>query len=341
MGLAIAAEKNTPYPGAIAFGISIPAWVRDECDYWVQQIQYTSDPLQDWYGGSSYNLGSSPNYVNLLKTGNLLFEMHFCNPNTYKPNNWRYDAAVMYIEKHWRSPLGTQPFYNLGWGYTTDHTPPINPLDVADYQTMWCLLKGFQYCYIKKINYYPPTGNKFDWFNNGILVPVTPPQQYDDFASAIVVQQHTDGYWLESNTNSDDGHILSTIWALLILERIPKIEKPCFEVEWPHEETCFLFITPVAITNVCYQELEPMEQFKITLRIDMQKGFIILGGTSTKISLIPPKNESITIKSDMIFGLGQAKITLTMVAAYCFSIATVDAVIFGPFIIIGQESKVS
>ena len=222
LGLIGAEAVLSPHPGtsAVAFACTVPDWVKNECKLWVQYIQYTGSTLK-YHGGSAYNLPTESwvKQINLLKTGNLLAEMTFCGLQ----NDLRFVWALEYIERTWHEKLLTvDPEFVTGWGYQTDHTPPCT--DPAEYQTMFCLMKGFGYSGINEIDLSGLGGDpKQDWYN--VETPHSP--QYNDFASVLVAQQNTDGSWPVSPYSlSDPGMILSTTWALCTLEKIPNYPQP-------------------------------------------------------------------------------------------------------------------
>lgn len=239
MGLA-AAESTIPCYAApyTCFGCTVPIFVKTEMHYWINAIQDPADgfsPSQNPHrtnyddGGSWYRPKSEAaweNYAsetdlkpNILKTGNLIFEIIFCS---YDDNPTALSDAVEFIERHWRKETSInywgQNIPYPGWGY---HTNPAN------YESMFCLMKGLQYAGITDITIKDGAGfpYTFNWYNIDPHPLGTPP--YDDFASVIVSQQDPNDYWLESSSHFNEGdHLLSTLWALLTLERIPTILGP-------------------------------------------------------------------------------------------------------------------
>jgi hypothetical protein len=199
--LGLAAAEN--------FGIATPLWVKDELDYWIDYIQ------NDVTGGSGY---TDPNsWVNVLKTGNLLFEMTFVgDPCTSD----RFQAALGYIEDHWRDSS-----LDPGWGYG---------LTNAHYQAMFALMKGLEYSGVDLIDTDGDGDRDDDWFNQE---PTLTPS--DDFASVLVAQQYGDGSW---PGDSWAGNPLSSIWALMTLEKIAPQSGP-FEVtvdkDYRYTSFCF------------------------------------------------------------------------------------------------------
>jgi hypothetical protein len=193
------------------FSCVVPDWVRNELNIYIDYIQNdVNGDTND--GGSGYD--GPENYVNVLKTGNLIFEMAFYGDS---PDTPRVQDAVNYLERHWQDP-NTYP----GWGYS---------LPVADYQAKFLVEKGLTYMGITELDT-DGDGIDEDWFNQE--PPASPAQ---DFTSVIVQQQQLpSGQWPSSNW--DDGEaILSTAWAVLTLERFappPQRIPMCVEV---HPET--------------------------------------------------------------------------------------------------------
>ena len=171
------------------FGSSVPQFVKDELDLWIDYIQC------DTNGGSGY---SSPcSWVNLLKTGNLIFEMTFVGDDQ---STQRFQDAMDYIETHWHDQN-----YDPGWGY--------NQGSPAHYQAMYCLMKGFEYSGIDLIDLDGVGSPEHDW--------------YEELSNVIVDQQNSDGSWPNSPAYYSGGsgyhwvgQIVSTCWNLLTLEKI-------------------------------------------------------------------------------------------------------------------------
>jgi hypothetical protein len=157
-------------------------WVRTELGAYVVDIQ---DPVDGdpngWDGGSwydHYRPGSSL-APNVLKTGNLIFEMALSGVTG------GITDALDYLARHWGDPSGAnQP---PGW----DGTP-------AQYQAMFTLMKGLEYAGIT-------TFNAIDW--------------YADLSAVIVAQQEPNGSWLYSSGRGNGNPTILTAWALLTLER--------------------------------------------------------------------------------------------------------------------------
>ncbi|HOX02973.1 MAG TPA: terpene cyclase/mutase family protein [Candidatus Paceibacterota bacterium] len=133
---------------AYGFECAIPDSTKNRLSAWLNAIQDAS-------GGSQYVVDGD--WVNLLKTGNLLFEMSLVGDSTAVP---RVQSAIVYIQNTWND-LSSDP----GW---RPH----------EYQCMYCLMKGFVSLGIDTITV---AGNPVDW--------------YQEFAAAIVASQNADGSW--------------------------------------------------------------------------------------------------------------------------------------------------
>jgi hypothetical protein len=182
LGLSYAAD-----PG---FGATIPAWVATELNAYVGCIQdpVDNDPPAGNDGGSWYSRRSDGIGCNILKTGNLIFEMTMVGDG---PGTQRMLDALDYLTRHWNDPSG--PNSPPGWNG--------NP---AQYQAMFTAMKGLEFSQIDDFN-------AIDWFA--------------DFSDAIVAQQiaqdHPDpnirGSWQSSSGRGNPT--LITAWALLTLEK--------------------------------------------------------------------------------------------------------------------------
>ena len=153
-------------------GATIPDFVKSELVYWIDFIQmdnggsgYSSSPL---YGGYYYNYGDI-----LLKTGNLLYEMALAG---LPVEDSRVQAALNYIESNW---------------------------DVAQYQRVYCLMKGLEaYDIDDEIN----VGISGDW--------------YEEISTWIVGLQNDDGSWPYGDSHDGEyPYVLSASWCMLTLER--------------------------------------------------------------------------------------------------------------------------
>lgn len=199
-------QSNTGYAVlgisyADAAGITIPASIGTGLDNWIGYIQNTSGGPED--GGSGY--GDPFDWVNELKTGNLIFQM------TYRgmgPGDAPFDAAIAYIERHWQDND-----LDPGWGYNVASN---------NFQAMYCLMKGLEASSVEMIDTDGDTIAE-DWFNQE--PPASPAQ---DFASVIVAKQNADGSWTD---NYWGDTYLGTAWALLTLEKVTVINKITVEVD--------------------------------------------------------------------------------------------------------------
>lgn len=159
------------------FGIAVPQSVKDGLNNWVDYIQCDAN------GGSGYVVPCD--WVNILKTGNLLYEMAFEGDTA---ESARAQAAVNYIENHWNDPN-----WDPGWkGSGSPH-----------FQATYTTMKGFDSMGIETITV---SGSEVDWF--------------DEMSTAIVQSQNADGSW---PWDSWGDQLLATEWALLNLERTVEI----------------------------------------------------------------------------------------------------------------------
>ena len=170
------------------FGCIIPDWVKTELNWWIDWVQDDVDgDTND--GGSWYSYPGDGIGVNILKTGNLIFQMSFIGDTE---DTQRVIDATDYMVVHWNDASGVnQP---PGWNGTP-----------AEYQAMFCAMKGLTYININ-------TFDSIDWF--------------EDFSDVIVAQQDktpgpTYGSWQSGAGRG--GPVILTEWALLTLERVAPI----------------------------------------------------------------------------------------------------------------------
>lgn len=169
---------------AEAFGATVPTALKTNLSDWLDLIQDPVDGDPD-DGGSQYEVGGG--WVNLLKTGNLLFEAAFVGDVGSTP---RVQDALDYIERHWND-MNADP----GWkGY---------PWEPPHEQAAYCLMKGLESLGIDFLDLDGDGVVETDWFV--------------EMASAIVWAQQVDGSW-PSDPWGDE--VLATTWALLTLERV-------------------------------------------------------------------------------------------------------------------------
>ncbi len=173
------AEAAPPW----GFGLTIPEFVRRELNIYINYIQCKTPGTN--HGGSGYT--SPCSWVNMLKTGNLLYEMAFVGDNV---STQRVKDALNYTVRHWND-TNMDP----GWkdGATTSH-----------YQATYTTMKGLEVLGINTID-------GIDWF--------------DDFSDEIVAEQNADGSWPTCPCYCSGGwchwcdSIICTEWALLTLQR--------------------------------------------------------------------------------------------------------------------------
>jgi hypothetical protein len=171
-------------PAPFGFGLTVPQFVKDELSIWIDVIQDDVDGDAD-DGGSWYDpTWISDPWVNILKTGNLIFEMVLVGDSAATP---RLQDAVDYIERHWRDPNN-----DPGWGYS---------IDPANYQAMFILKKGLDFARIPLLDLDGDGTPEHDWFM--------------ELTTAIVDQQNPDGSWSGCYWGNS---VLCTTWALLAIE---------------------------------------------------------------------------------------------------------------------------
>jgi hypothetical protein len=159
--------------------------VKTELNVWIDWVQDdVNGDAND--GGSWYSYPGDGLGVNILKTGNLLFEMALVGDT---PSTPRVVNATDYLVRHWNDTSGiNQP---PGWNGTP-----------AQYQTMFCAMKGLEYMDID-------TFDSIDWF--------------EDFSDVIVAQQNKTagpnyGSWQNSSGRGEP--VIITEWAMLTLQRV-------------------------------------------------------------------------------------------------------------------------
>ena len=174
LGLGLATSKP-PW----GFEIPIPQMVKDELSIWIDAVQdqVTGDPDD---GGSQYTPGGG--WVNILKTGNLLFEMALVGDDLDTP---RVKNAIDYLERTWAAPGGC----DAGW---RDHR-----------QAMFAMMKGLEVFGIERLDLDGDGTPEADWFG--------------EVSEHLLSTQLADGSW---PGDCWSGSLLSTTWALLTLERV-------------------------------------------------------------------------------------------------------------------------
>lgn len=170
---------------AYEFKIPVPPSVVLGLDAFIANIQVTSGPLT---GGSIYN-PCYANWVNILKAGNLLYQLALAG---HPKNDPRVLSAVGFIETYWNNIAGV--YDGGGW--------------IGDYQAMFLMKKGFV-AYGDAFDTINVTGNPVDWF--------------DEVSTYIVNNQHPSGYW-QGTAGETSYSTIDTAWALLTLE--PTVPPP-------------------------------------------------------------------------------------------------------------------
>jgi hypothetical protein len=194
------------------FQCSISDSLKEGLNTWIDANQVSGDTPHN--GGSGY--GAYDNTSNLLRAGNLIFEMAFMGDTPETP---RMQRALDYVGRAWEDPdwswwdIHSYP----GWYGNPDwHGEPVHQEDPPDwwqgleerwwgwqgphYQAMYCLMKGLSFAGV-----------------NTILVDSAEVDWYQAFADRILETQADDGSW---HRDYWGGRTLATEWALLTLERV-------------------------------------------------------------------------------------------------------------------------
>lgn len=179
----------------------IPSLALNRLDSFLNRVQQTGGPFD---GGSNYGgpwSGSDCsfpyNWINTLKTGNLLYELCLLEDPA---NSTRVARALAFLESFWGNTGGD---YN-GGGWVSDH------------QAMFTMMKGLEGCGVEKLD----LGREVeeDWF-----APV---------AQWIVNNQLANGSFDAAGRGTI---VLETAWALLTLERaVPRLEFGILDQCVPH-----------------------------------------------------------------------------------------------------------
>lgn len=177
-------------------GKTIKESVKKKLAKWIEYIQCDPGDPCGWTatddGGSGYTCPCD--WVNILKTGNLLKEMAFVG---WDETHLRVQRALEYLHDTW-----DEPNWDPGWRGSPD--------GVADYQAMYTTMKGLT--------------------SLGIHEFCDPPIDWQaDFETVLLEQQLDDGSWPRTNWDYGAKPILSTLWALLTLEKVVII----YEIEVP------------------------------------------------------------------------------------------------------------
>lgn len=165
-------------PPPWGFGLTVPAFVKTELSIWIDYIQ------NDISGGSGYDTPTT--YVNVYKTGNLLYEMALVGDTAATP---RVQNAVAYLVANWNAPYtaGIPGFSTSGWKDGAAY---------SNYHGTFTMMKGLEALGI-------PLIGGIDW--------------WQEIANEIVPEQNANGSW---PINSYGGTFeLETTWALLTMQR--------------------------------------------------------------------------------------------------------------------------
>ena len=201
-GLGFAAAAP-PY----GFGLTIPQFVKDELSPWIDVMQ--DDVNGDLNDGGSWYMWFWQ-WVNILKTGNLLYEMALVGDTV---ETQRVKDAIDYIERHWNDP-GGDSIYSTGW---RDHC-----------QATFTMMKGLEALGIDLIDLDDDGVAEHDWF--------------EEVSNHLVSTQNGDGSWPNDPWERVGEPILSTAWALLALQKaVPR--------EPANEIAVFVDIKPSSCPN--------------------------------------------------------------------------------------------
>lgn len=176
---------------ALTSGATIPQFVYDELEVWINYIQNPVDG--DWEDGGSGYTGPW-DWVNMLKTGNLLYQMALVE---YPIDDLRVTAAIDYQERNWDN-ADWDPGWKGGDGWP----------DWSSHHATFCIMKGFEAFGIDLLDLDYDSVPEFDWF--------------DEMSTRIVETQNPDGSWFNDHWGDE---ILSTTWALLTLEKVVAITR--------------------------------------------------------------------------------------------------------------------
>jgi len=163
----------------VNFGSTVPQFVKDELNLWIDYIQ--NDVDGDWMdGGSGY---TDPwGWVNVAKTGGLLCEMKFVGDTTATA---RAQDAAQFIDDHWDTD--------------GEH------FSANSYYAFYSVMKGFRLMGIETISpLNDPSG--LDWYGDPVR----------GYAHHIVDDQDADGAWYGGYWSS---HPLQSAWAILTLKK--------------------------------------------------------------------------------------------------------------------------
>lgn len=175
-------------PPPFGFSLTIPPFVKSELSIWIDVIQddVNGDPND---GGSWYDPSSAS--PNILKTGNLLYEMGLVGDDL---STQRVKDAIDYIERQWNNadPWGPGHMWK-------NHR-----------QAMFALMKGLESMGIVYLDLDNDTIPEHDWFA--------------EVSEHLLNTQMLNGSWPADYWAPP---VMSTAWALLTLEKaVPVFEIP-------------------------------------------------------------------------------------------------------------------
>ncbi len=172
------------------FELIIPEFVKVNLNLWIDAIQ--DDVDGDTYDGGSWWIPTARFWVNIFKTGKLLYEMAMVGDSV---ETQRVRDAIDYIERHWTDP----GHYKFATGWRGDN------------QTMFAMMEGFESLGIDRIDLDDDGVPEHDWF--------------DEVSTNLVDTQNGDGSWPNGPWDDYGPPILSTAWALLTLQKaVPRSE---------------------------------------------------------------------------------------------------------------------
>jgi hypothetical protein len=172
------------------FNCTIPAWVMDELSLYCDYIQNDVDGDTD-DGGSGYT-GPNDGWVNVLKTGNLLYEMALTGDTE---ETQRVKDALDYLVRHWGD--------NADPGWRPNH-----------YQAMYTCMKG-----LEAMGIFTFGDPEIDWYAD-FSDAIVSQQNGDGSWSGCPC-------YCSGASCNDCGNIICTEWALLTLERsVPPLIRP-------------------------------------------------------------------------------------------------------------------
>jgi len=186
----------------LSFGIPLPPALLTNLGTWIDFIQYTPDPPDQFHGGAGY--WAPTDWINMYKTGHLLYQMALVG-NT--PTTPRMQWALAFLERHWNVPnSGTyghsstvNGFPDVGWRGGPGDPPNPLPSFIAVFSMKTALL-------LLNVSHV----GTVDWF--------------DDFTDVIVANQYVDGSWEQGGYPPWDNRTLSTCWALMTMLRATPAE---------------------------------------------------------------------------------------------------------------------